>query len=101
MSEVWLAIGVTAVVAAVLKAIGPAAVGGRELSPRATAVIAMLAPALLTGLIVADTFGAEGTLELDARIVGVAAAGVALALRAPMLVALAVAAVSTALVRAL
>jgi hypothetical protein len=101
MSEVWLAIGVTAVVAAVLKAIGPAAVGGRELSPRATAVIAMLAPALLTGLIVAGTFGAEGTLELDARIVGVAAAGVALALRAPMLVALAVAAVSTALVRAL
>jgi uncharacterized membrane protein len=101
MSDVWTAIGLVAVVAAALKAAGPAFVSGRELSPRAATVISLLAPALLTGLIVADTFGAEGHIELDARILGVLAAGVALALRAPMLVALAVAAVTTALVRAL
>jgi uncharacterized membrane protein len=101
MSDVWLAIGAVAVVAAALKATGPALVSGKDLTPRAARVISLLAPALLTGLIVADTFGADGRLELDYRVVGVLAAGVAIALRAPMLVALAVAAVSTALLRAL
>jgi hypothetical protein len=42
----------------------------------------------------------DGHLVLDERAIGVAVAGLALALRAPVLVAVALAAVSTALTRA-
>jgi hypothetical protein len=65
-------------------------------------VIALLAPALLAALVVVETFGRpDGTLEVDQRAAGVAAAGAALALRAPILLVIAIAAVVTALVRAL
>ncbi len=46
-----------------------------------------------------ETFGEEGALVIDERALGVAVAGVAIALRAPMLLALALAIVVTTLVR--
>jgi hypothetical protein len=49
---------------------------------------------------VTETFGEDRQLVLDERAVGVAVAAVALALRAPVLLAVALAAVTTALVRA-
>ena len=54
--------------------------GGRELPARAQGVIALVAPALLAALIVIETVGAPegGALELDARVLGVGAAAVAL-----------------------
>jgi branched-subunit amino acid transport protein len=100
LTEVWITIaGLTATTVA-LKATGPLIVGGRELPERALAVIALLAPALLTALIVTGTFTEDGELTLDARAVGLACAGLAALLRAPLLVTVLVAAVGTAAVRA-
>ena len=47
MTDVWITIGVLAVRHGVIKAAGPVAVGGRELSPPAIRVISLLAPAVL------------------------------------------------------
>jgi uncharacterized membrane protein len=100
VTTLWITIIAVALASAAIKAAGPVLVGGRELPPRAVAVIALLAPALLSALVITETFGEDGHLVLDERAVGVAVAGVALALRAPMLVAVALAALTTALVRA-
>jgi uncharacterized membrane protein len=100
VTTLWITIIAVALASAAIKAAGPVLVGGRELPPRAVAVIALLAPALLSALVITETFGEDGRLVLDERAVGVAVAGVALALRAPMLAAVALAALTTALVRA-
>jgi uncharacterized membrane protein len=100
MTTLWIVIVIVTVATVAIKAAGPLLVGGRELPPRAVAVIALLAPALLAALVVTQTFGEDGHLVLDERAIGVAVAGLALALRAPVLVAVALAAVSTALTRA-
>ena len=100
MTMLWITIVAVALASAAIKAAGPVLVGGRELPPRAVAVVALLAPALLAALVVTETFGEDGHLVLDERAVGVAVAAAALALRAPMLLAIALAAATTALVRA-
>lgn len=100
MTEVWITIAGLTVATVALKAAGPLIVGGRELSARALAVIALLAPALLTALIVTGTFTDDGELTVDARAAGLACAGVAVVLRAPLLITVLVAAVGTAVVRA-
>jgi branched-subunit amino acid transport protein len=100
MTAVWTTIGVLAVVGAAIKATGPVLVGGRELPPWATRIIALLAPALLAALVVVDTFAAGKALVIDARAAGLAAAAIAVALRAPLIVTVVVAAAATALVRA-
>ena len=99
MSALWVAIVAVTLASAAIKAAGPILVGGRELPPRVNAVIALLAPALLTALVVTETFGDDGYLVLDERALGVGAAAVALALRAPVLLAVALAALVTALAR--
>jgi branched-subunit amino acid transport protein len=101
LTRVWVTIAVLAVVGAALKATGPVLVGGRELPAWATRIIALLAPALLTALVLVETFGHGRGLVVDARAAGLAAAATALALRAPMLVVVIVAAAVTAGVRAL
>jgi uncharacterized membrane protein len=101
MSEVWLVVAVVGVVTVAFKALGPVAFGGREVPPRLGAVLALLAPAVLAGLVVTQAVGAERTIVLDERLAGVAAAAVALRLRAPVLLAVAVAAAVTAALRAL
>jgi hypothetical protein len=100
MTTLWVTIVAVALASAAIKAAGPVLVGGRELPPRAVSVVALLAPALLAALVVTETFGDDRHLVLDERAVGVAVAAIALALRAPVLVAVALAAVTTALVRA-
>ena len=100
MTTLWVAILGVALASAAIKAMGPVLVGGKELPPSAGAVIALLAPALLTALVVTETFGEDGHLILDERAVGVGVAALALALRAPVLLAVALAALTTALVRA-
>ena len=57
----------------------------------------MLAPGLLAALVVSETFGDEGHSVLHERAFGVAVAGVAISLRAPMLLAVALAVVATTL----
>jgi len=61
--------------------------------------MALLTPALLTALVVTGTFGEGGHLELDEKALGVGVAAVALALRTPVIVAVVLAAVVTALAR--
>jgi len=101
VTAVWLTIVLVAVASAALKGAGPLLLGDRRLGPRATAVIALLAPALLTALVLVDTVTAGRRLVVDARLAGVAAAGIALLLRAPVLLVLAVAVATTALLRLL
>jgi uncharacterized membrane protein len=101
VSEVWLAVAAVGAATIATKAVGPVAMGGRELPPRLASVVALLAPAVLGALVVTQTVGAERALVLDERLAGVAAAAVALRLRAPMLAAIVVAAAVTAVLRAL
>ena len=102
MSAVWLTVAVLFVATFVMKAIGPVTFGGRRLSGRAAAVIGLVAPTLLASLVVYETCSAGGPgIQIDERIAGLAAAGVALALRRSMLVVVTVAAVATAVARAL
>ena len=101
MTTLWVTIIAVALANAAIKAMGPLLVGGRDLPPRVVAVIALLAPALLSALVVTETFGEDRHLVLDERAIGVAVAGLMLALRAPVLIAVAHAAVATALTRAL
>jgi len=101
VSTLWVAILAVTLASAAIKAAGPILVGGRELPPRVSAVIALLAPALLAALVVTETFGDDGHLVLDERALGIGVAAVALALRAPVLLAVALAALVTALLRLL
>ena len=100
MTTLWVAIVAVALANAAIKAAGPMAVGDRDLPPRVVAVIALLAPALLAALVVTETFGEDRHLVIDERTIGVAVAGLVLALRGPVLIAVALAAITTALARA-
>jgi branched-subunit amino acid transport protein len=99
--DVWIAIGVLTVVCFTIKAVGPVALGGRDLPRWAERLIVLLPAALLSALVVVQTFADGKALVLDARAAGVAAAAVAVALRASVLVVLLVAAGVTAGLRAL
>ena len=101
MSGVWLVVLLVGAATVGLKAVGPVVVGGRSLPPRLTGVVSLLAPALLAALVVTQAVGGERELVLDARLVGLGTAAVALLLRAPLLVVVVVAAAATALARAL
>ena len=101
MTEVWITIAGLVFITAAIKAAGPVLVGGRALPIRAYAVIGLLAPALLTALILTETFAKGQDLVVDARAAGLGCAAIALALRAPMLVVVLVAAVGAAAVRAI
>jgi uncharacterized membrane protein len=101
VTGVWLTIATLALATAVLKLAGPLALGGRQLPPRALSVVELLASALLAALVVVETFGKGRSLTLDARVLGVAFAVVALWRRAPMIVVVVGAAAVTALARLL
>lgn len=62
-------------------------------------VVPLLTVALLSSLVITQGFLADGVPTLDARAAGIAVAVVALLLRAPFLVVVALAALTAALVR--
>ncbi len=93
-------VAVVGVVTIAFRAVGPVALGGRSLPPRLLSVVELLAPSLLAALVVTQVFASEQKLVLDARAAGLAAAAVALVLRAPILVVIVAAAAATATVRA-
>jgi hypothetical protein len=99
VTALWITIVAVALANAAIKTAGPVLVGGRGLPQSANAVIVLLAPALLAALVVTETFGEGGGTMLDERGVGVALAALALALRAPVLLAVVLAALATALAR--
>jgi branched-subunit amino acid transport protein len=99
VSTVWLVVLVVGVATVALKATGPVLLGGRELPEPAARVVALLAPVLLTALVVTQTVGGDNELVLDARLAGVGAGAVAIAARAPLPAVVVVAALATALTR--
>jgi branched-subunit amino acid transport protein len=100
VKDVWSAIAAMTVLGFLIKATGPVVLGGRELPAGVTRLLILLPAALLTALVVVQTFAHERELVLDARAAGVAAAVVAALLRRGMLVILLSALATTALVRA-
>ena len=101
MSAAWLAVLVVGVATIALKGAGTLVLAGRPLPRPAAAVMPLLAPCLLAALVVGQTMADGRALVVDARVAGVAAAAVALALRAPLLVVLGAAAGVAAAARAL
>ena len=101
MTAVWVSIGALTVISFAIKAAGPVALGGRELPAAAERLIVLLPAALLSALVVVQTFASGRELVVDARAAGVAAAVVAVALRASVLVVLLTAALTAAALRAL
>ena len=99
MSEAWIVVLAVGAATVASKAAGPVLVGRRQLPPKLQSCIDLLAPVMLVALVATQTFGGDQEIEVDARVVGVGAAFVAIALRAPVIVAMAVAALVTALLR--
>lgn len=99
MSEAWIVVLSVGAATVASKAAGPVLVGRRQLPPKLQSCIDLLAPVMLVALVATQTFGGDQEIEVDARVVGVGAAFVAIALRAPVIVAMAVAALVTALLR--
>jgi branched-subunit amino acid transport protein len=98
---VWIVVLVVGAVTVACKAAGPVLLGGRELPSRVRGVVDLLAPALLAALVVTQTVAGDRRLVFDARLLGVAAAAVAVRLRAPILAVVVLAASVTAAARAL
>ena len=96
---IWLAVLVASLGCYALKLVG-LSVPERVLDhPVAQRIAELLPIALLAALVVVQVFGGTRELVLDARVVGLGVAVVALVLRAPFLVVVAAAAVAAALVR--
>jgi branched-subunit amino acid transport protein len=76
-------------------------IGARTLPPPVERCLAMIPAALLSALIVKDTFSIGQELVLDARAAGVAVAAVAAWRRAPIVLVIVLGAAVTAFVRAI
>ena len=96
----WAAILVASAGSFLLKLLGwsvPSRVLERERVRRAVVLVPV---ALLAALVVVQTFAVGRHLQLDARAAGLAVAALAIALRAPVLLVVALAAGTAALLRA-
>lgn len=99
MTTVWIVVALVGAATVAFKAAGPVLLGGRKLPGPLDAVLFLLAPALLAALVVTQAVGGERQIVLDARLLGLGAAVVALLLRAPLIAVIVVAAAVTALAR--
>lgn len=82
------------------KVLGLVVIGARSLPPVVERCMALIPAALLSALIVKDTFSVGHDLVLDARAAGVAVAVVAAWRRAPIPVVIVLGSAVTAIVRA-
>jgi branched-subunit amino acid transport protein len=102
VTAAWIVVLVVGLGTVLFKAAGPVFLGSKELPPRALALVEVLAPAMLAALVVTQAVGGEGELVLDGpRLAGIAVAGAAVGLRAPLVVVMAIAALVAALIRLL
>jgi branched-subunit amino acid transport protein len=99
LQTAWAAVLATAAACYLLKLAGLLVPERWLEGDRTTRVLALLPVALLAALCAVQTFESSERLVLDARVLGVAAGGVTLLLRAPFIVVVATAAVVAALVR--
>jgi len=95
----WLAIAVGSVGCFALKLVGLSLPRRFIEQPMVKHIAELLPVALLTALIATQTVTSGHHLQLDARAAGLVAAAVAVRLKAPFLVVVALACVVTALVR--
>jgi branched-subunit amino acid transport protein len=96
---IWVVILVTGIGCYLLKLVG-LSVPTRVLEhPTVERVVDLLPVALLSGLIAVQVLGDGDSLAIDARLLGLGAAAVALVLRAPFIVVVVVAAATAALAR--
>lgn len=101
MSGLWTGVLVASVACYLAKLAGLSVPDRVLRHPRVSLAADLLPIALLSALVAVQVFGADRALVLDARVVGLGVAVVALLLRAPFLVVVAAAALATALVRLL
>jgi branched-subunit amino acid transport protein len=81
------------------KVAGLVIVGSRRLPPALERCLALVPAALISALVVMNTFSTGNDLVLDARAAGVTAAAIAAWRRAPLIVVIVLGAAVTALVR--
>jgi branched-subunit amino acid transport protein len=82
-----------------LKSAGPLVLGDRALPLGMQHVIALLPAALLAALAIVSTVGNGSEIAVDARLVGLVVAGIALWRRLPFVVVIVVASAATAFTR--
>lgn len=97
----WTLVILLAVGAYGFKVAGLVVLGGRSLPPVLERCLALIPAAVVTALVMKDTFTHGQHLVLDARAAGIGVAVFAAWRRAPLIVVIVLAAVVTALVRQL
>jgi branched-subunit amino acid transport protein len=96
----WAAIAVLAAGTYAMKAVGPVALGRRPFPKRVQYLLLLLAVALLAALVALSTVTADGRLAGDLPLIGgVAAAGLAILRRVPLVGVILIAVTTTALLR--
>jgi len=83
------------------KVTGLVFLGGRSLPPMFERCLALIPAAVVTALVMKDTFTTGQDIVLDARALGIAVAGIAAWRKAPLIVVIVLGAAVTALVRQL
>jgi branched-subunit amino acid transport protein len=97
----WTLVLLLAAGAYALKVLGFVVVGGRRLPDVVERCLALIPAALITALIVKDTFAVGHDLAVDERALGVGAAVVAAWRRAPLIAVIVIGAAVTAVARAI
>jgi branched-subunit amino acid transport protein len=95
----WTLVLALAAGAYAFKVAGLVIIGSRRLPPALERCLALVPAALISALVVMNTFSTGNELVLDARAAGVTAAAIAAWRRAPLIVVIVLGAVVTALVR--
>jgi len=97
----WTLIILLAVGAYAFKVTGLIILGGRSLPPVFERCLGLIPAAIITALVMKDTFTVGQDLTLDARALGIAVAVIAAWKRAPLIVVIVLGAAATAIVRQL
>ncbi len=95
----WTLVLVLAAGAYAFKVTGLVILGGRTLPPVVDRCLALIPAAVITALVMKDTFSTGRELVLDARAIGIAVAVVAAWRRVPLIAVIVLGAAATALVR--
>ena len=99
MSDATIVLVVLTVGTFALKAAAPLVLGDRSLPVRLQYVVDLLPAALLAALAIVSTVGDARSIVVDARLVGLVVAGLALWRRLPFVVVIIAASAATALTR--
>jgi branched-subunit amino acid transport protein len=95
----WTLIILLTLGAYAFKVTGLVFLGGRSLPPMFERCLALIPAAVVTALVMKDTFTTGQDLVLDARALGIAVASIAAWRKAPLIVVIVLGAAVTALVR--